>query len=129
MGAMEAAMNVQLGAMQAAMNVQLGAMQAAMNAQFAVITGRLDEIRNESLCNRNASASQPEHALVIPRNAANQPLPAGMWVPQTRRTLLTMDDAQADALLAYYTPNALVPPLIDDRIDLIASHLGVRLQH
>ena len=116
-----------LAAALAGIQQQLAVMNAGIQQQFTAMNNRLDTMQNEMLRGRNGSATQPLHTLVIPTNALNQPLPAGMWVPQTWEELFSITGVRATALLGYYAPNIPVPPQIRQRRLMVADFLGVRL--
>ena len=100
-----------------AINIQLAALQG-LPGQVAALQAQVVNIHN-------ASASQQSHTLVIPRNLANQPLPA--WVPRTLGDLRGMSGTKATSLMQYY--NLSLVPLtnsIANRRKAIAEHLGVR---
>ena len=98
-----------------------------MNGRLNVIDGRLDTMQNETIRSRNSSVTQLPHPLAIPTNALNQVRPVNMWTPRTYGEFMGMSGLQANALLQYYAPNVAVPHAVNDRIDLLAAHFGVRL--
>jgi hypothetical protein len=109
------------------MQGQVGAVQD----QLAALQGTIDNFQATIQRCRNASATQLSHTLVIPKNAANQAVPAGMWVPRTLEDLLGLCDdldlPRATALLHYYDANAVIPEDVDLCRQAVAICLGVRL--
>ena len=101
---------------------------AAIQVRLGALDNRISHMVSATQRSHNASATQLAHTLVIPLNATNQVLPAGIWVPQTLGDLLiNMDGVQARALMLYYDNNAHVPHQISLRRRAVADHLGVRL--
>ena len=99
----------------------------SIHSQLIAIQEELSNVANDSKRCFNASAKQLSHALVIPTNAGNQALPAGMWVPRTLGELVSVNGKRADALMQYYDPNAAIPKSVAHRRLAIAEYMGVRL--
>jgi hypothetical protein len=100
---------------------------ANIQNSLAAIQIQLADMANDNKRSHNSSATQLTHALVFPKNAANQALPVGMWVPRTLGQFLTMNGNRASALMHYYDPNAAVPNSVEERRQVVAQHMGVRL--
>ncbi len=100
---------------------------ASIQTKLYAIQDQIADMANDNKRSHNSSATQLSHALVFPKNEANQALPVGMWVPRTLGQFITMNGNRASALMHYYDPNAAVPNSVEERRQAVAHYMGVRL--